>query len=204
MFVAFSVTMAPWVARNWSASGGHLVAATLRAGASLYEALNPQADGGPMMERINWDWGTRGLSEWERDRLWRQRAIEFARDNPGRVLELALRKLGRFWNPMPNAAEFRSPVLLVAMAPPFVAAAALGLLGLWRSRRRGETLLILLLPVVYYSGLHTVFVSSIRYRDPVMPFILILAAHGATSLWRGTRTGEVGARHASPLQVRLA
>jgi len=185
MLATFALTMAPWVVRNYSASGGHFVTTTLRAGASLYEALNPAADGGPMMEKIDWDWGTKGLGEWERDQLWRQRAAEFARENPVRVLDLALRKLGRFWNPMPNATEFQSPVLVGAMAPPFAIAAALGLVGLWASRRRGRALLILLLPVVYYSGLHTVFVSSIRYRDPVMPFILILAACGATRLWGG-------------------
>jgi len=184
MLAVFAATMTPWTVRNWLASGGHFVPTTLRAGPSLYEALNPEADGGPMMDRINWGWGTTGLSEYEQHRLWQQRAAAWARANPGRVLALAGRKLVRFWNPIPNAGEFRRPLLCAAIAVPYVAVMLLALVGLAGSWRRLEACLILLLPVVYYALLHVVFVSSIRYRLPVMPLLMVVAGHGAARLLR--------------------
>ncbi len=193
MVAVFAAVMAPWVVRNYFASGGHLVPTTLRAGPSLYEALNPEADGGPMMDRIDWGWGAEGLSEYEQHRLWQRRAVAWARANPGRVLELAGRKAVRFWNPIPNAGEFRRPLVCAAVALPYVAAMVLAAVGLAGSWRRANVHLILLLPVVYHALLHMVFVSSIRYRMPVMPFVLVVAGHGLVRL-----AERAGAGRATP------
>ncbi|MFW6162839.1 MAG: ArnT family glycosyltransferase, partial [Planctomycetota bacterium] len=184
MVLVFAATMTPWVVRNWRASGGHFVPTTLRAGPSLYEALNPRADGGPMMDRIDWGRGTEGLSEYEANRLWQRRAIEWAKENPGRALALAGRKLARFWNPVPNAPEFRTPLLSVAIAVPYLLVLALAAAGLRDWWRRPEVHLILVLPVLYHALLHAVFVSSIRYRMPVMPLIIVLAAPGLLRVLR--------------------
>jgi len=185
MLGALAIALAPWVIRNWGASDGHLVLTTLRMGPSLYEGLNPEADGGPMMERINWDEGTRGLSERERDRYWRRRAVEYALANPGRVAALAWRKLGRFWNVVPNFAALRSPLLCLALGVPYVVVMLLAAVGLAWSWRRGDVALIVLLPVVYYCGVHMIFVGSVRYREAVMPLLIVLAARGAARVWRG-------------------
>ena len=184
LLVAFGLVMAPWVVRNYYASGGHVVPTTLRAGPSLYEALNPEADGGPMMDRIDWGDGTEGLSEYEQNRLWRARAVAFVRGSPAKALALAGRKLVRFWNVVPNYPPFRVPLLCVVVGVPYVAVMLLAAVGLVRSWRRGDVNLILLLPVVYYALLHMVFVGSVRYRVPVMPLVIIIAAHGLVALMR--------------------
>ena len=62
------------------------------------------------------------------------------------------------------------------------AAVAAGDPGAWKWRRAGWPLLLCLLPAVYYTGLHMVFVSSIRYRQPAMMVWLILAA-GVIGSW---------------------
>jgi len=183
MLAAFAATMTPWVVRNWYASRGHLVLTTLRAGASLYEGLNPDADGGPMMDRIDWDQGTARLDDYERDKRWRHLALDFARNHPGRVLSLAGAKLVRFWNVVPNLQQFQKPIFCVALGGPYVVVMLLALWGVALSWRRAETALILLLPVVYYSLVHTVFVGSVRYRLAVMPMVVVLAAHGLVGLW---------------------
>ena len=182
----FAAAIAPWVVRNYHASGGHFVPTTCRAGPSLYEALNPEADGAPMMDRIDWGWGTSGLSEWEQHRLWQRRAVAWAAANPGRVAALAARKFVRFWNVLPNAPEFRRPLVLacVGISVPYVVVVALAIVGLASSWRRAEVRLILLLPVVYYALLHMVFVASLRYRVAVMPLAIVLAGRGLMRLSR--------------------
>ncbi|MFP4057166.1 MAG: ArnT family glycosyltransferase [Candidatus Brocadiia bacterium] len=190
MVAVFAAMLAPWGVRNWWASGGHIVVTTLRAGASLYEALNPQADGGPMMESIDWGRASRELeargvepTEYARDRFWRRLAVRYAARRPGRVGELALRKLRRFWSPVPNEPALRTRLLCLLLGVPYGIAVVLAVVGLGASWRRGDVLLILVLPVVYHSLLHMVFVSSIRYRVVVMPLVLGLSAHGAVAVW---------------------
>ena len=183
MLAAFAATLVPWTARNWRASGGHLVVTTLRTGPSLYEGLNPQATGAPMMDAINWDAGTKGMSEWEKNRYWLRKALEFARANPGRVARLALAKLVRFWSLVPNLAQLRQPLFAFGLGAPYVVVILLAVVGLATSWRRADVGLILVLPVVYHSALHTVFVGSIRYRIAVMPLVMVLAARGAVAAW---------------------
>ncbi len=193
------LVLAPWVARNWAASDGHVVLTTLRVGPSLYEGLNPDADGGPMMGALNWDRPPPGadprvipkdLSEYEKHRYWRARALEYAWGNPGRVLVLAAIKLGRFWNVVPNLEQFRGLAPCIVLGVPYAAVMALVGLGLARRPWRGDVALILLLPVVYHCMVHMVFVGSVRYREAVMPLLVAVAAHGAVRLWGWVRPGR--------------
>lgn len=185
LLLAVAATLVPWVARNQIASSGHVVVTTSRAGASLYEALNPKADGGPMLIVVTEVPHPPELDEVERDRQLRALAVRYAREHPGRALWLGLVKFARTWNVVPNAREFRSPLLAIGLGVPYVLVMLGAALGVWRAGRRGEVALILLLPVVYYALLHTVFVGSIRYRMPVMPLLVALAAHGVCARGRG-------------------
>ena len=76
-------------------------------GASLYDGLNPGATGASHMEFLGepeiWP-----LDELDQDRELTRRALEFARQEPGASVRLALIKLGRYWCPWPNAEGFRS------------------------------------------------------------------------------------------------
>jgi 4-amino-4-deoxy-L-arabinose transferase-like glycosyltransferase len=182
MLVACMATMSPWVVRNWHVTG-HFVPTRLRVGPSLYEALNPEADGGPMMQRIDWGDGSAGLSEYEKNRLWRRRAIDYALANPGHVAALAVRKIVRFWNVVPNERRLRHPAAMVGLGLPYVLVMLFACVGAARSWRRPEVALTAILPVVYYSLLHLVFVSSVRYRIVVMPLLIALAGLGVVGVW---------------------
>jgi hypothetical protein len=136
-----------------------------------------------MMQRIDWGDGTEGLSEFEKNRLWRQRAIDYALANPGRVVVLAVRKLARFWNVVPNERRLRHPVTMAVLGIPYLLVIVLACVGAARWWRRPEVALTVILPVVYYSLLHLVFVSSVRYRIVVMPLLIALAGVGAVGAW---------------------
>ena len=205
MLATCALVMVPWVARNWRVTGGHLVLTTLRTGPSLYEGLNPRAEGGPMMDDLRRELdgpAVEGMSEYERDRFWRQRAVEFARENPGRVLGLALKKLGRFWNVTPNLVQLQSPLHRYGLGVPYVVVMLFALVGLARSWRRGDVVLILMLPVVYYAVVHMVFVGSVRYRVPIMPLLVVLAGHGIAILWRRRKGGQGTATHRDRADVQ--
>ncbi len=181
------VVMAPWWVRN-ARIYGRFVPSALWMGASLYDGLNPRATGASDMTFLK-DPAFWPLDEEAQDAALRNQAIAFARAHPGRALELAAIKAGRFWSPWPNAAGFRSPALAVASALVSLPQFALIALGAWDRRRDRRALVLLGLPLLYTFALHLLFVGSMRYRIPVAVPALGLAAVGLRKVIDSMSTG---------------
>lgn len=181
--LATGLVLTPWVWRNYRVTGGHIVPTTLQVGRSLYEANSPWATGGPAMDRIDWEAekGGRTLSEYEDNRFFRDRAVEYMRRHPGRTAYLAAVKFLRFWNVVPNDQGYRSPAYVAASLLSYVPVLLFAGVGVMRSRRRWVRHGLLWAPVGYFCVLHMVFVGSVRYRTPVMPFVMLLAGDGIRS-----------------------
>jgi 4-amino-4-deoxy-L-arabinose transferase-like glycosyltransferase len=172
------LALLPWGLRNQRAVG-KFVLTTLWMGPSLYDGLNPTATGESDMAFYDRDdLLSRGLSEVEVDRYYRDAAWEYARSHPARVLELAAIKLWRFWKPWPNADQFGHPLAVLAVALSFGPLLVLAVVGAWSSRRDPVLLLVTLGPILYFSVVHLVFVSSLRYRLPAEYPMLALSAAG--------------------------
>jgi len=180
--LGLALMMAPWTVRNYQVTG-HFVATTLQAGASLYDGLNPKADGGSEMSfvpRFEAEERQRGVAdepfEYRLDRRLRNAAWSWAASHPFRVAELAAIMFLRLWNVWPNDAQFRSwPLRMVTMIS-YAPVLALAIWGTWKMRHRGWPVVLAWLPAIYLTLLHLVFVSSIRYREPAMLSLIALAA----------------------------
>jgi 4-amino-4-deoxy-L-arabinose transferase-like glycosyltransferase len=179
ILAGLAIAIAPWALRNYLVTG-HAVVTTLWVGPSLYDGLNPDATGDSDMQFFENDAVMRrlGLSEYEMDRYYREHAWEFVRENPGRTLELALIKLARFWKPWPNAEQFNQPLVSAAVAVWFVPLVALAICGAWAARRQFWALALSAGPILYFTAIHLVFVSSLRYRLPAEYPLAVLAAAG--------------------------
>lgn len=179
LLMAFALTMAPWTARNWRITG-HFVPTTLWAGPSLYDALSPDATGDSNMDFIESDGLYRqpGMSEYDNDRHYRQKAIEFVNARPGRALELGWEKLKRFSNPFPNAEQFGHWAPYAGVGLFELPVLVLAVIGLWQVRRLLWVWLFAAGPVLYFALVHVVFVGSIRYRLPAEYPLLVLTAVG--------------------------
>jgi len=186
MLATLMLTMAPWWIRNAQVIG-HFVPTTLQLGASLYDGLNPRADGSSEMSfvaRFEADERKAELEnagrtepfEYRLDRRMRDAALDWAAAHPGRTAQLALVKVLRLWNVWPNDPEFRNWPLRLAVLATYAPAMALAVCAAWRLRHRGWPCVLAWLPAVYLTLLHTVFVSSIRYRDPAVLSLMTLAA----------------------------
>jgi hypothetical protein len=110
-------------------------------------------------------------------------AIAWARANPGRTFQLAWIKLGRMWNIWPNEASLRSWPLRLAVAVGYVPLLLLGIVGAWRFAGRDFSYALCVLPAAYFSLLHMIFVGSIRYRQPAMLVLIVLAAGALDWIW---------------------
>jgi len=191
MLVGLTVTMSPWWIRN-ARVVGRFVPTSLQVGASLYDGWHADADGSSEMSFVS------GITEDERDRYdsssgvpfevaldtrFRREAVDWAQAHPGRVLELVGIKFMRMWNVWPNIGQGRQWIVRLAYLLTYVPIMAGALLGVFRFSRRGWEYVLCWLPAVYLTALHVVFVGSVRYREPAMFSLIVLAAGAAASRW---------------------
>ena len=182
--VLFAVALAPWTLRNYRLTG-RPIATSLQMGASLYDGWRPDADGSSDMRfvdkfrRLELESPSGPSNEHFEIRLderLKGAALDWARSNPGAVARLAAVKLARLWSPIPREPAFSTPALKTLLAVSFAPLLIGGLCGFCRSFRRRGAAWTLLIPALYVSALHSIFVSSIRYRVPILyGFILSTA-----------------------------
>ncbi len=187
ILAAFIMAMSPWWIRN-AVVTSRFVPTTLQVGASLYDSLSPTADGSSNMDHVTQRQARlrRSLEsqhretdppiEYQVNRLLVREALTWAWQHPWRTLRLAGIKLARLWNIWPNDGGFRSPVVMLAMSAWYVPVAVFGVWGFARYCGRGWPYLLCGLPTAYVSVLHSIFVGSIRYRQPALIGLVVLAA----------------------------
>jgi 4-amino-4-deoxy-L-arabinose transferase-like glycosyltransferase len=204
VLAALCAVMSPWWIRN-SVVFGRFVATSLQVGASLYDGLNPQADGSsnmqPVEERVAslpHGFAMRGRPalqnaphEYRLDRRLRLDAYLWATHHAGRAAQLAVTKLVRLWNIWPNETSMRSWWVRLGVACSFMPVALLAVWAAWRWRRCGWPVALCVLPAVYITLLHTIAVGSIRYRQPAMLALIVLAAAAVSAIGNGE--GDVNA-----------
>ncbi len=181
------VSLVPWAARNQELTGDWCWL-THRAGISLYDGVGPQASGASDLGGVKQSEAVRGLDEVAWNRHFLDHSVAAIKADPGRVLRLAGVKLARMWNPIPNVETYRSRAVRwfsAAWTIPTFALAAVGVMLLLIGKPRGglRTAMFLLLPAIYFSAVHSLFVGSVRYRLAAIPMIEILAAVAIVAMY---------------------
>ena len=184
-------SLLPWGLRNQRVTG-HFTLTTFWMGPSLYDGWNMEnTHGDSDMAFFDRENLMSKMSEYEVDREYRKRAWAFAFENPTRVADLAWRKTLRYWNPFPNAEQFKSRLsLMVVSLLWYLVVFVPAVVGAWKLRRSLGLLAITAGPILYFAALHLVFVSSVRYRLPGEYPLLILSAVGWEALLLKGRLGR--------------
>jgi len=194
MLVTLSLTMLPWWIRNYTITG-RFVPTTLQVGASLYDGLSPRANGASDMrfvpifmaeQQFDDDCAAEPPPDSFEERLdhrMREASVNWAKEHSSQVVQLAGVKFLRMWSPWPNAGELGGALSKLAIALGYLPLIGLGLVGVWKYGRKHWSFALLAVPAVYLTLLHMVFVSSLRYRQPAMLLIAVLASAIAVELW---------------------
>ncbi len=196
VMLSLFMCLLPWGLRNKSASG-HFTLTTFWMGPSLYDGLNPRATGDSDMRFFDEDRLPLKLSEFEVDREYRRRAIDFVKSNPERVVQLAGIKLWRYWKPWPNAEQFDRTFIRIGLCLYALPVFLLAIIGGVRFRRQYWSIVVCAGPIFYFSALHTVFVSSLRYRLPAEAPLMVLAAIGFLTITNHLKPDTKGADESS-------
>lgn len=176
----YAAFMSPWWVRN-AAVLHTFIPLTTSSASNLYlgnNAHNPDAgvdwahDADPKtVARIN------ALpDELARQRAYKEAALRYIENNPEAFIGAAAKKFVRFWNIVPNAAEFHGGLYALISAASFGPVLLLALIAAIRRRRQWRKLAPIYLIIGYFTFVHVVTIASLRYRLPIEPLLIVLAA----------------------------
>lgn len=183
MVIALVFALQPWMVRNLLVTG-HPVITTLWDGPSLYDGLHPGATGDSEMTFFEREQLLSTMTEYQMNQTYRQRAWQWAGENPGRVLELAVVKARRYWSFVPNAPQFQRLEIQTTLSVATVALFLLALVGAWVERGHGNALVLTTGALLFFAAVHLLFVSSLRYRLPAEYPLWALAGAGWVAIRR--------------------
>lgn len=181
LILACVTVLLPWAARNATVTG-HLVFTSLWSGPSLYDGLNPTATGASDMRFFDDENVLSHMTEFEMNEHYKSRAFAFARDNPGKTVRLAIRKLALVLSPLPNFATRKGWAVSAICAASWLFLFVSCTVGLKTRRWSALDLLIMIGPLMQFLLVHMVFVGSVRYRLPLEFPLAVLAAIGWQNL----------------------
>lgn len=191
---ALFLTVTPWILRN-SLLAGRLTPITVGAGASFYLANNPMVTGGGTggdweLGRETYFWDPREAKDLPLPQLYTheaeealfQKGFKFIQEEPGQFFSLMGKKILNMWQPY----QADSPRLAqAAQAASYLPVMILGLAGIFLNLKRWREFLPIFGLFAYIFLLHAVLIAHIRYRYPVMPFLMIFAAFGLVRFLSG-------------------
>lgn len=194
----YVILMIPWWGHNY-AKYNEFVRLNLGDGLVLYSGNNPlnRSGGGVNYTANEEGYGVvpndidysivDGIDDpVERNRVMKAAAIAFMKNNPGRVVELAGIKFLRFWRLWPYAPGYQSPWIIAASLLSYgVALLLCGIFAIRFARMWWRPLLPVGLFAAYLTAVHMVTIGSVRYRLPLEPFMIVIAAWTAVRLAEG-------------------
>jgi hypothetical protein len=198
----------PWIIRN-SLLYGRLVGIESSLGYNLYVGYHPKSTGtfqyGISLDLIPI------LDDRLRDKIGTQKAIEFIRADPSRVLTLAVLRLGHFFELERRALTFfysnnffgfiSTPLLLtlaLLLLLPFVVVSISSIFGLVLAEWRRKEVILLGLVLLTYLIPHVLILAEDRFHLTIVPFMAILAARywdggywDLKSLYSSSKIGKI-------------
>jgi 4-amino-4-deoxy-L-arabinose transferase-like glycosyltransferase len=206
------LTIAPWTIRN-AAAFDEFVPVSTQGGYSMAQVWNAESDspgptrGAPQFDPVKPYQHQYGIDEVELNRKLRERAVDYARDHPSYVLELAGLNVLRmfklagdesftfYWNRERDMTASRRVIDSIGLAAVvlLVLVALAGRAG--RRRLREAPWWLWLFPALVVASVMFLF-GNPRHRASIDPFLVLAAAVALTSAWE--RFGKRAARRRPP------
>lgn len=184
--VVFVLVMSPWWVRNYHVHGGFVATSIGESGKVLYTGNNPMNKSGGGITGIDVDFSAfEHLSSLEeKDQAMHDAAIKWIRENPTDWLILEARKLIRFYSPVVFTEYFNAWYYQALSLLTYGVVFALFLVSLFYEKEKKVLVSPLLLYMLLLTGIHLVFIASLRYRFPLEPFMIIMASGVLVKLLR--------------------
>jgi hypothetical protein len=186
--LAMVLTLTPWLYRNAQVVGSPVISSN--GGFNLYLGNNPNADGyfvsiGDTPRGADWK-ELRAKGEVYASAQLKSDAINWILDNPATFTGLALKKAVLFWLPPTHEGKGEPSTLEKVVRHvwliQYLIVCALALYVVATLKEQNRVVLAVTMGIVLYTGVHMLFYVIFRYREPIMPMVIMLAAVGIERL----------------------
>jgi 4-amino-4-deoxy-L-arabinose transferase-like glycosyltransferase len=182
------MTIAPWTFRNYFHYDKSYIMPVSTPWYTLYGATSDEALYGEMrgdtdvpstdearslLNPKDWDYIS-SLPLQERDKICKEKALTWIKENPYKFLHLIRLRFVHFWRLYPMMAYKWQKYAAMATSGVYIPLCFLGIILSIREFKKTSLLLALF---ATYTAVHLVFFSMIRYRVPIDTFIMIFAAY---------------------------
>lgn len=181
-----AVLVSPWLVRNLEVVGAPVL--NTNGGFNLYLGNNSAATGYFMSivdTPLGNDWQQlrRSAGEFESGNILKKMAVDWIVENPTSFLKLAIKKAFLFWWPPTHQGQGDGGggierVVRLLWLGQFLFIVAFSLVALFSYAPRKLEVLFLFFIVISYTAVHMVFYVIYRYREPIMPVVIVLCAAG--------------------------
>jgi 4-amino-4-deoxy-L-arabinose transferase-like glycosyltransferase len=192
------LTITPWTFRNYFYHDKNYIMPVNTPWYSLYGSSNDKAfwhemsgefdrpqDDKMTAPAIPNDWEyISSLPIPERDRLCKEKALTWIRDNPDKFLALTWMRFKHFWRLYPMMAYKWQKYIAMATSGIYIPLCLLGIVISWQ-KFSSTSLLIALFAA--YSAVHIFFAIGVRHRIPIDPYIIIFASYTLYKGWTSIR-----------------
>jgi len=178
--LVYATVMSPWWSHNYNRYGS-FVSTTLISGHVLYSGNNELNSTGGGISVRDYDVSSYFVEypdPVERNQAMTRDAVTYIQNNPMVFVDLAVKKFVRFWNIWPNADQYS------ALAYKAISIGSYGiilLLSVFYAFTYGRALFIEALPlwtvILFVMTISLVTISSIRYRYPIEPILIMFASY---------------------------
>jgi len=180
--------MAPWWLHNIQAYGSFVRL-------DLGDGIVMRLENNPLFDRVGLDFPALGPVTGEFDHLGpvaanaarKAAALAYIAAQPAHYLERCLERFARFWTPVPGSAKAAVNLLAAAAILPVFLGAFVALAR--ADGRQWRRLLPILLIVLYLTAVHSAFHALPRYRLPLDPLLMAVAAGWYATLLERRRAG---------------
>jgi hypothetical protein len=186
--ILYALIMSPWWYHNLN-KYDHFVRLTETGfGVVLYAGNNPINMSGGGIYGIDYDLkNVEGFhdthSATKKERLLRDAAIKYIRQDPKRFFEMALVKFFRLWRLTPYAPSVKQSSLALITTMSLLPLIFFAFITLITRREMFMYITPILGFVVYLTMIHMITLASIRYRYPLEPLLIVIAAPSITIVW---------------------
>jgi len=185
-FLLYSIVLSLWWIRNYNIF--HIfVPFTTSSSMNLYLGANEKnkLSGVDWATDVDIDFVTNVNTlddEIERNRLYKEKAFEFIKNNTGQYISMMWLKFKRFYNFIFNAESFSSIYYNILSIFSYGIIIVFALITFIITLKEWKKFSAIYIIIGYFTLIHILYIASLRYRLPLEPLFIVLASYSIVSL----------------------
>lgn len=184
--ILYMIVMSAWWVRNY-AIFDKFIPFTTSSSMNLYLGANEKNEfaGVDWAKDVDIDFVNRVTSiedERERSHIYKQKALEFIKNDTRQYMKLMWLKFKRFYNFTFNADSFSSIYYNLLSIFSYGIVMVFALITFVLSNKEWKKFSAIYIVIGYFTLIHIVYIASLRYRLPIEPLLILLASYSLVIL----------------------